>query len=134
MDVQRVSAVLPTEITEALIAEGYGVALPRLRSAALDAAAIICTTVGVSTTMISLAQAPATAEDLSKRLLNWFGKRLDKRNCVVSIKAKGPRGSVQINLTEETTPDELCAIISAVLPSANANGATGADVPENMGG
>jgi hypothetical protein len=93
---------------------GIAVGVPTTRTG-VPLADIVVTGLSVVTTMITLAQAPATLEDIARRLTIWRRHAVLGHDPVVSVDATGPNGRVSLQLTSTTNEEEIAHAVSLVL-------------------
>ena len=89
----RYLARLPAEIVSDLEADGLAARLPVVRAGGGIDADLIVTGFQIATILVTLAQAPSTSEDLSKRLHRWLtGRRPGK----VQVEVRGRDGMARL--------------------------------------
>jgi hypothetical protein len=110
----RITATLPIDISEELIATGNALPIPSTRTG-FPIAEIVVTGMGVLTAVVTLDQASAALDDLVRRLTLWRRRTHLDRDPVVSVDAQGPGGRITLKLTASTTDQDLAHIIALVL-------------------
>jgi hypothetical protein len=110
----QITAVLPTDVAQDLMDAGIAARIPTTRTG-VPLADIIVTGLSVATTVVTLAQAPATLDDVAHRLLTWRRQAKLRRDPVVSVDASGPNGRISLQLTSTTSEEEIAHAVSLVL-------------------
>jgi hypothetical protein len=106
-------AKLPADVARELIESGMAAPTPVTRSPVL--ADIVLTGLPVLTSTITLAQGPAAIADIAHRLTNWRRRTAVTHNPMLSVNATGPRGHVSLELTGDTTEEQIAQTVSLVL-------------------
>lgn len=114
MHTKQVTAALPSDVAQELMDAGIAFQVPTTRTG-LPLADIVVTGLSVVTTIITLAQAPATLEDVARRLVAWRRHAALSRDPVVSVDAAGPNGHISLQLTNATSEEEIAHAVSLVL-------------------
>jgi hypothetical protein len=111
---KRITATLPIDVSEELIATGNALPLPTTRTG-FSIAEIVVTGMGVLTAVVTLDQASAALNDLVHRLTLWRRRTHLDREPVVSVDVEGPGGRITLKLTASTTNQDLAQVIALVL-------------------
>lgn len=114
MHAKQITAALPADVAQEMMDAGIAFRVPTTRTG-VPLADIVVTGLSVVTTMISLAQAPATLEDIAHRLTTWRRHAALRRDPIVSVDAAGPNGRVSLQLTGTTSEEEIARAVSLVL-------------------
>jgi hypothetical protein len=123
MHTKRLTAALPADVAQEMIEDGIAVRVPTTRTG-VPLADIVVTGLSVVTTIVTLAQAPATLEDIARRLATWRRHASLRHDPVVSVDAAGPNGHVSLQLTSTTNAEEIAHAVSLVLAPSD-KGETG---------
>jgi hypothetical protein len=111
---QQLIVQLPTDVAAELISSGTAFRTPITRTGEF-LADIAVTGLTALTTTITLAQGPAAISDMAHRLAVWRRRTTISHNPVVSVNASGPRGHISLELTADTTEEEIAQTLSLVL-------------------
>jgi hypothetical protein len=104
---QAVTVHLPSDVAEDLIAAGLAQRTLGRRSG------LMLETAGVAATVISLLQGPDTVVQLARMLRDWSAVHLSsaRHGHPVVISARGPKGRVDLQLTDRTDLAEVESLL-----------------------
>ena len=116
---KQITAALPSDVAQELVDAGIAFPVPATRTGLL-LPDIVVTGLSVITTVITLAQAPSTLQDIAHGLAIWRRHATLSHDPTISIDAVGPQGRVSLRLADTTSEDEVAHVISLVLSRADA--------------
>jgi len=112
----RIVAKLPVDLADELEGSGQAGRLPLLRSDLSIIPVIALDAVQVATTLISIAQGPATVRDLAQMIASWWERHHSiPSQALTTVSAEGPSGRATLKLTGTVPIDDTAQLLAIAI-------------------